>query len=232
MNLRIKALGLGLLAVMATSAFAAMNAGASIGGHLTNDALNGHVLVTGTASTGSTHGLMFVKEGSNPEAENSCHMASYTGTINAATVQSVTITPEWNNCTTGTTGAGDPFPVHENGCVLTFTSGKTEQTHHTAAVVCPAGKAIEITHLNCTIKIAPQTLGGGGSKGGIVYTTTVENNKHALTLDLTVKEITAHYEAGICVFLGTTQKSEVKGSITVRATSTESNVVNITETTG
>ena len=231
MSLKLKNLGLGLLAVMATRAFAE-NAGATIGGHFTNDAFNGHALVTGTTSTGSTHGLTFVKEGASPEAENSCHLASYTGTVNAATVQSATITPAWENCTTGTTGTGDSFGVHENGCTLTFTSGKIEQTHHTATVVCPAGKAIEITHPNCTIKIPPQTLGGGGSKGGIVYTTTVENNKHALTLDLTVKEITAHYEAGICIFLGTTQKSEVKGSITVRAVDTNDNPVNITETTG
>jgi len=231
MSRKLKTLGLGLLAVMATSAFVAMNSNATVGGHFTNDAVNGHTIVTGTVTTGSTHGLAFVKEGGNPDAESTCHLVIYTGTINAATVQSVTITPAWDNCTTGTFGSEISFGVHENGCTFTFTSGKTGETHHTADVVCPAGKAIEITHPNCTIKIPPQSL-GGGSKGGIVYTTTVENNKHGFTLDMTVKGVTSHYEAGICVFLGTTQNSEVKGSVTVRATDTAGTLVNLTETTG
>ena len=67
---------------------------------------------------------------------------------------------------------------------------------------------------------------------GITFTTAVENNKHALTMNVTAGGITSHYEAGICIFLGTTHKWEMKGYVTVRATNTEANLVDITETTG
>src|SRR6187549_2014783 len=226
MSLKLKVLGLGLLAVMATSAFAVMNASATIGGHFTNDALNGHALVTGTETTGGLHTLHFKREGAANSESITCHFATYHGTVNAATVQSVTITPDWDNCTTGGTSLPG-FSVHENGCNLTFTSGKTGETHHTVDLVCPAGKSIEITHENCTIR-----LPGAQTLRGITYTTTTENNKHALTMNVTVKGITSLYEDGICIFLGTTQKSEMNGSVTVAATNTAGEPVNITETTG
>jgi hypothetical protein len=226
MSLKLKVLGLGLLAVMATSAFAVTNAGATLGGHFTNDALNGHALITGTESTGSSHTLHFKREGAPEEDSITCHNATYHGTVNAATVQSVTITPDWSKCTTNVSGS-PTFEVHENGCTLTFTSGKIGQTHHTVDVVCPPGKSIEITHELCTMRMP-----GGQTLRGITYTTTTESNKHALTMNVTVKGITSHYEAGICVFLGTTQKSEMNGSVTIKATNTAGEAVNITETTG
>lgn len=226
MSLKTKVLGVGLLAVVVTGAFAVMNASATVGGHFTNDAVLGHAIVTGTESTASTHRLAFVREGASAEEEITCHQASYIGTVNAVTVQSVTITPAWSNCTTGTTGSGTPFEVHENGCSLTFPSGKIGETHHTVHVLCPPGVAIDITHANCTITVPAQTL------RGITYTTTVENNKHALTVNATIKGITAHYHGGICIFLGTTQKWEVTGSVTVKATDTDTHPVNATETTG
>jgi hypothetical protein len=225
MSLKLKILGMGLLAVMATSAFAAMNASATVGGHFINDAPNGHAIITGTEVAGTLHIVRLQKEGGSAEETTQCHSSSYTGTVNAATVQSVTITPNWSSCTTGGSG-GTSFEVHENGCSLTFTSGKTGQTHHTVDVVCPVGKSIEMTHPNCTTIFPAQTV------RGVTYPTTVENNKHALTMNVTVGSITSHYETGICIFLGTTHKWEMKGSVTVKATNTEGNPVNITETTG
>lgn len=226
MSLKLKVLGLGLLAVMATSAFAVANAGATLGGHFTNDAANGHAVVTGTEITGSAHQLAFVREGGAAADEITCHNASYTGTVNALTVQSVTITPAWSNCTTGTEGTGTAFEVHEGDCVLTFTSGKTGEANHTVDVVCGKSAGFTITHPSCHITVPPQTT------RGVTYTTTVESNKHAITLNVAVKGITSYYESGICVFLGTTQKSEMKGSVTIKATNTTGEAVNITETTG
>lgn len=227
MSIKLKVLGLGLLAVVATSAFAAINASATIGGHFTNDATLGHATVTGTEATGTSHALAFVKKGGSAGEEITCHTADYTGTVNAPTVQSVSITPSWSNCTTGTEGTATSFDVHENGCILTFTSGKIGQASHTADVVCPGPiKYIDITHPQCTITIPEQTV------SGITYTTTVENNKHALTMNVKAENITSHYEAGICVFLGTTHVSEMKGSVTVHAANTAGEPVNITETTG
>ena len=226
MKLKIKVLGMGLLAVMATGAFAVMNAGATVGGHFTTDAVLGHAIVIGTESTASTHRLAFVREGDGAESELTCHQASYTGTVSAATVQSVTITPAWSNCTTGTTGAGTSFDIHENGCSLTFTSGSIGQTHHTVDLVCLPEEGIDLTHPNCTVTLPSQTM------RGITYTTTTENSKHALTMNVTIKGITAHHHGGICIFLGTTHQWEVKGSVTIKATNTDTQPVNFTETTG
>lgn len=223
MSTKLKALGLGLLAVMAASVFA-VNASATVGGHFTNDAVNGHAIITGTEATGTVHSIRLLKEGGAEGETIICHNSSYTGTINAATVQSVTITPAVSNCTT--TGGSTPYDIDENGCTFTLTSGKIGETHHTLDVLCPIGKATEITHPNCTMRMPSQTV------RGLTYTTTVEDNKHAFTINVTVKGFTAHYEAGVCVFLGTTQKFEMNGSITSKATNTEGIPVNITETTG
>ena len=229
MSTKLKVLGLGLLAVMVTSVFA-VNASATIGGHFTNDAANGHAIITGTEATGTTHRLAFVRLWGSEEEEITCHKASYAGTVSASTVQSVTLAPAWDNCTTGTTGTGTTFPIHENGCVLTITSGNLATPHHTVDVACPKDKAIEITHENCTIRIPPQTVGGGALNGGVTNTTTVENFKHALTADVTATEVISYYETGICIFLGTLQKLELKGSLTIKATNTEGMSVNLTDT--
>jgi hypothetical protein len=226
MSLKLKVLGLGLLAVMATSVFGVMNAGAVFGGHFVHHGVDPHATISGVESTGSIHKLEFVKEGGAASEVISCHNASYTGTVTANTFQSVTITPAWSNCTTGTPETEPSFEVDENGCDFTFTSGKTGSTHHTAILTCPVGKSIEITHPNCTIRIPAQTL------SAVTYTAITEGGKNALTMNVTAKPITSHYEAGICIFLGTTQKSEMKGSVTIKATDTLGAQVNLTHTTG
>lgn len=227
MSIKLKVLGLGLLAVMATSAFTVMNAGAAVGGHFVHDGANGHAVITGAEATGTTHSLGFVKEGGSEAEEITCHQAAYTGTVTAGTTDTVTITPAWSNCTTGTSGSGTSFEVHENGCHFTFASGVTGETHHTVHLTCPGAKPyVEITHPNCGIRIPTQLL------KAVTYTTIIVNEKHALTMNVTAKSITSHYESGICIFLGTTHKSEMKGSVTVSAKDLAGNPVNITETTG
>lgn len=215
MSLKLKVLGLGLLAVMATSAFAAMNASAKDGGHFVVDA---HGVVHGF-ETAPNHVVHLV---SASGSQIGCATESYTGNISSLTATAVKITPLWSNCTT--TSDGTVVDVIENGCYFEFTAGATGQTHHTAHFVCPT-KSLEISHPNCTIKVPTQTA------TGVTYDTIMMSNKHAITLNSTAK-VTSHYEAGICIFLGTTQTSEMKGSVTVQATDTAGNPTNLTSTTG
>jgi len=225
MSIKLKVLGLGLLAVMATSAFAVMNASAVTGGHFTHDDPGHHVTIEGTENPGTSHVLHLVKEGGSAAEKIGCDKESYLGTVTATTVQSIKIVPEWEKCyTTGDSNKTD-IPIHENGCYFEFTSGKTGQTHHTAHFICP-GEPLVITHPNCTITIPTQTT------QGVTYDTITLNEKHAITLNVTTKGITAHYHGGICIFLGTTQKSEMTGGVTVEGFNTLGKPVNLTSTTG
>jgi hypothetical protein len=223
MSLKLKVLGMGLLAIVATGAFAVVSANATLGGHFTHDAAGGHASIVGTEAEGTKHVLHLYPKNAEPGQEIGCKKESYTGTITSATTQSITITPLWSECST--TSGEATWEVHENGCTLTFTSGKTGSASHTVDVLCPAGNAFVITHPNCTITVGPQTVSGA------TYTTTVEG-KHALTLNVAIGGIAAQYHGGICIFLGTNQTSEMKGSVTIKGFNTAGEQVNITETTG
>ena len=227
MNTKLRALGLGLLAVTAMTAFGVMNATAETGGHFTHDAPTNHATIVGTETAGTEHVLHFNKEGGEPGERIGCDKDEYHGVATAKTVESLTITPKWSECYT-TGSPNTKFDIHENGCDFTFTIGREGQVakHHTVHLTCPAGKAVEITHPNCTITVPPQTV------TGVTYTTDLIGGKHAITLDVTAEDITSHYHAGICIFLGTTHQSEMKGSVTVEGFDTLGNRVNITATTG
>lgn len=213
MSIKLKALGLGLLAAMAMSAVAVMNAGAETGGHFTSSA--SHTDLVGKENN-ENHSLHFVRKGAAEGERIGCINDSYTGTISGTTVTEVEIKPSWSTCKT--TGSSTHFDVVENGCVFKFTVGK--QTHNTAHLVCPAGSAVEIKHPGCTIKVPSQTV------NGVAYPS---NGKH-ITLESTAQGITSHYEAGICVFLGTTQESEMNGSVTVEGLDEAGNTATIAAT--
>ncbi|HEX8689355.1 MAG TPA: hypothetical protein VF729_03840 [Solirubrobacterales bacterium] len=222
MSVKLRILGLGLLAVMATGAVAVMNATADTGGHFSSSVT--HTSIVGTES-GEKHQLHFKEEGAAEGSRIGCINDSYTGTVDAAKVESITITPSWSTCTTTNPDSTQHFEVTENGCQFTFTIGDTG-THHTADLVCPPEKAIEIHHPNCTITVPPQTV------TGVVYTAdTAADGKKTITLDSTVKDITSHYHGGICIFLGTKHESEMNGSVTVEGFDTEGKRVDITATT-
>lgn len=231
MSLKLKVLGLGLLAVMATSAFAVMNASATVTGHFTHDAV-GHATVVGTEIYGTKHMLEFHRTeptGTYVGAPIACTEASYHGTVTTATVQSITITPTYKNCAT-TDGVWGEVDVTMNECDYTFRSNTAASAnpptaHATVTVDCPAGKAIEIHHPNCTITVPAQT-----PKGGATYTTVTENNKHALTVDITATHIVGYYHGGLCIFLGTTKEFDMTGSVTVKGLNPTNEPVNITAT--
>lgn len=221
MSLKLKVLGLGLLAVMATSAFSVMNASAVVSGHFTSD--TSHTLLVGE-ETKPAHQVK-LQIGNNTKIE--CTVAKFTGTT-GLTATEVTITPTYSECTT----EGGPTPhnvlVTMNGCDYVFKSNST--THGTVEVVCPPEKAIEIHHPNCTVTVPAQIPSATTLTGGVTYTTTTENGKHALTANVTVANIHAQYHGGICIFLGTPQTSTMTGSATLRGTNTAGEPVGITTT--
>lgn len=224
MSIKLKALGLGLLAAMAMSAVAVMNAGASTGGHFVST--EAHTNIEGfEGAEPNPHVLHFNKEGGAPGERIGCDVDKYTGTISSAakTATEITITPSWEQCYT-TGSPNTKFEIHENKCDFLFTISKTPLAHNTAHVKCQsAGEAFVITHPNCTITVPPQTV------TGVTYTNITES-RHEVTLTSTVKGITAHYHAGICIFLGTTHKSEMTGSVTVKGFNTEGVQIPVTAT--
>ncbi len=172
MSLKLKALGLSLIAAMAVSAVAVMNASATAGGHFVSEVA--HTVVKGTEGPGTAHRHHLTLHGFSGQV--GCDEATYEATANALTVTSLTVTPKYNNCYT----TGDPdqnaIGVTMNGCTYTFTvaPGPAATTEHTVDLLCPVGKKIEVHHPNCTATIGPQTV------KGVTYTrkiTEAENTK-------------------------------------------------------
>jgi len=215
MSIKLKVLGLGLLAVMATSAFSVMNAGAVVGGHFIHKGAGGKAVITGHEAKGTSHQLKFYHLKTNshetdPEAlPIECETAKYEGTVTTETVTSIQMYPTYTKCNTEG-GVPGSVTVTPNGCSYTFFSQGANK-HGTAQVDCAAGKAIVINHPNCEITIPAQTT----MTEGLTYTATVEG-QNSITADVTVNTITGQYHGGICIFLGTTQKFEMKGSVTVK----------------
>jgi len=223
MSLKLKVLGLGLLAVMATSAFAVMNASATTNGHFTHEGPNVTATIVGTENgIHSAHSLSF--QATEPTGEFSgaaivCAKASYHGTASAKTVTELDVTPSYSGCIT--TGTATNVTVTTNGCTYTFFSNTKASTtpptgHATVTVKCPAGQAIVIDHPNCTMTVPHQTLTGA------TYATTVEG-KHSLTVNITISHIAAQYHGGICIFLGTNHIFDMNGSVTVTAQASATN---------
>lgn len=222
MSIKVKAIGLALVAATVVAAFGVMSAGASTGGHFTSDVSSTNI--SGVES-GSPHKLFFSREGDANKI--TCLNANYTGHVSGTTATDILITPTYSTCKT--TESATHFEIHENGCKFRFTIGKAPATHHTVHVEgCTDPAGFDITHPNCTMRVPPQTV------TGVVYKTEVNatTSKHAITLEATVLDIETHYESGLCVFLGTTHESEMSGSVTVSGTDTLNNPVNITATTG
>jgi hypothetical protein len=226
MSMKIRALGLGVLAVLAIGTTTSINASASVTGHFTHTASDGHATLTGTEGPGNVHRVRFsVDNGTHIE----CNVAHYHGTVTVATVTTIDLTPTYSGCHTEGEAPGS-ITIDTNNCHLRFHSNSNASTHNpsehaTLGYVCPAGVAgISITHPNCTIRMPTQPL------KGVVYTTTEENSRHTLTVTMTVQGKTAHYESGICIFLGTTHSGATTGSFTLEAFNTAGERVHLTAT--
>lgn len=226
MSLKLKVLGLGLLAALAVSAIAVVNASASITGHFEQEITRAHLK---GEESGTNHRIKFSVDGGTPIE---CTIATYTGTpVDPLTFEELTVTPHYTECKTE--GASEHnVTVHVDGCEFEFYSNKNASTHTptsyaTTGLWCPKDvPGIRVTHPNCTMRMPPQTI----TTRGVRYTTTEENKKHAITLTADAAGITAHYEAGICIFLGTTHSAVMVGSATVWAVNANNEPVGITAT--
>lgn len=221
MSIKLKALSLGLLAILATSAFAVMNASAKNNGHFGSSVQ--HTTIKGTEGPDKAHRLHLVSHGS--EGEIGCNEATYEGTATVSPVSSISVKPKYGGCTT--TANGNAVEVTPGKCEYKFEVEKGG-TNGTASLVCPEGR-VEIHHPNCTITIGQEAANENLS--GIHYTTIVEgpNNVHAITMHVNV-QFTSQYHGGICIFLGTHHTGTLKGSVTVRGFDTAGNQVGITAT--
>ncbi|HXR29681.1 MAG TPA: hypothetical protein VN752_00900, partial [Solirubrobacterales bacterium] len=115
MSLKLKALGLSVIAAMAVSAVAVMNASANTAGHFVSE-INNLTHVKGEEGPGTAHRIHFVSHGLTGEI--GCDNVSYTAVF-TNTTNSLTVTPNYSSCyTTGTNEA--KWDVHENGCTYTF----------------------------------------------------------------------------------------------------------------
>jgi hypothetical protein len=214
MSGKLKALGLGLVAAMAVCAVAVVNAPAQVNGHFSSDVE--HTLFVGTEN--ATHNTQLSVDGGTAIR---CHKTTYTFTGQAKLLVGVRLAPKYEECTT--VGQEAKFTFTTNGCLYTL-KPNTGFPHGTFFIECPGGKPMEIHHPNCTIVIPEKTL-----LTGVTYTTVVEV-KHALTVDVTVKNIPVHYHGGACTFLGTNHTGSLTGSFTLKGTDTAGTPVNITVT--
>jgi len=219
MSIKLKALGLGLLATMAMSAFAVMNASASSTGHFVSHAKEHHLIVTGTDAFGTAHQLVF-KEGTGTGI--SCTHSTYHGTLEglaATTTTALRVRPSYSKCATES-GTWGEVTVHvPTACgtnVFEFTSGGTGTVHLNCTIT--------ITHPNCEITVPNQTL------SGVTYKNVTEGGTAGVTLNVNVGNINGQFHGGICIFLGTNHTFTMTGSATVTGEDTNKNPVGITST--
>jgi hypothetical protein len=214
MSGKFKALGLGLLAAMAISAVAAVNAGATASGHFSS--ATHHTIFTGTEDEADS--TEFSVDGGTGIR---CHKTSYTYTGAATLLAGLQLTPTYEKCTTS--GEATEFKFTTNDCRYTIKMNSSGG-HATVFIECEKGP-MEIHHPNCTITV-PQQF----QLTGVKYTTLIENNKHALTVDVTVNNIAVQYHGGICIFLGTNHTGALTGAFRVRGANTAGEPVDITAT--
>lgn len=215
MSLKLKAVGFAVLAAVSIGAFAVVNASATVNGHFVSSV--SHTIVDQRSSSESKHSFVMKIDGGNPIE---CNETRAFGTIASSTVQQVEGTTELNGCHTQGEPAGS-LVIDTNGCKGQGTSNAGGNT--TGHLICPAGKTVVVTHPSCTINIPSQTV------LGFTTTQTTVNGKHAITLDVNVN-YTAHYESGICVFLGTVKTASIVGSTVIRGETTLGEIVSITST--
>lgn len=246
MNRKLKALGLGLLALLAIGAYSNLGASATQGGHFASAAAHTHL--EGLESNDHE-----VRMGGFFNAVVGCPGTTYGGTMEGTKVTKITVTPFYEECLWF--GMKNPATIDMNGCTYLFTIGKFAGAHNTVHLECPPGKEINVTLFsshqkhtegtpdNCTIFIPPQT-----PENGVAYETTTELGKHALTLDITIQNIT-YTKDGPCRFVfptgkgphghstigGVTVNHETKGlwiegTVTVRGMDEDLEPVNITAT--
>lgn len=215
MKTKLTLLSLGLVAAAAGTMFTAASALATTpaGNHFVSHATEEHLIVKGTDAFGSNHAIEI--HGDN-DGKFACTDTTYHGTLSgpvATTTQSIQIRPHYTKCAT-TTGAWGEVDIHvPTACgtnVYEFKSGAPGTLH----INCK----LTITHVGCTIQIPTQTLSGA------TYTAIVEGGVQAIALDAAFTSMTAHYESGFCIFLGTNHSLSMTGSLVLWGETTSKRV--------
>jgi hypothetical protein len=204
MNATLKALGLGLVAALASGAFSTMSAPAETGGHFTSAAVE----TTVKGVEGGFHRVVLPVPGISTLE---CEKATYAATVEAEskTTESVRVTPTYEGCkrTGGTSGE---IVVHVNGCTYVVGIGKKAMADNTVEIDCPEGNAIELTGWFCPLMVIPPQ-----AVKGLSYGTIVENAKHSLTVGVTTN-LAINFESPNCIVgFGTKHTITAQGGVTV-----------------
>lgn len=211
MTRTLKVIGLGLVAPLAISAaLAAPSASASetnhTGGHFAlqsgvSAALHGH------GGPGTFHQVKLHKFGQTVECTE-----TYSGSITASKVSSISITPHYTDCANGVI-------FHVNDCTYTFQVRQTNAStkHSPMSIVCPITNRIVITGPNCTTTIGSQTI-----TAAVVYTRVNVGGIHQITADITATGI-KYEKHGLCEFLspfgtGPHSGAEMTGNMLLKGT--------------
>lgn len=139
MKHKFKALGLVLAAVFALSAVSVASASAA----------QFHSALAPTVISGaqSTSHVFTTNAGTV-----TCKTAKFSGSQAVVTSETQTLTPKYENCTAfGFVGV----TIDTNECAYEFNANGSTK------VVCPSGKAIEVTVPFCTTSVGPQTFASG-----------------------------------------------------------------------
>ena len=139
MELKFKICGLVLASVFATSAIGASAASAA--------EFHSAVHPQAISATQTTSHVFTTDAGTV-----TCKKATFSGTTSAKTSSTITMTPDYNECTAF---GFINVPIHENGC------GFILHANGTIEVECAAGKSIQITAPFCTTTVGAQHIAAG-----------------------------------------------------------------------
>jgi len=165
MIIKLKALALALIAVLALGAVVTSVASAKFDSEIE------HTRINGEQPAGSPH--TFTVEAGSTTCKTARFSVTSVGTNTGTswTSSELTITPVYEICTALVIGEEHVADVNPNGCTYTFTAGETfegeTKVHGTVDIICPVGKVIEveITGPNICKVTVPAQL----NKAGITY---------------------------------------------------------------
>lgn len=148
-----------------------------------------------TTVTGSQEGSdVFTTDGGTV----TCKTATYVGSVTGTSATEAEVAPTYSGCTAF---GFINVPIDLNECKYKFTAGSRIEGNFEGSVhvVCPEGKAVEITAPGCRVTVGAQTPGGT-----ITYTNIGTGTTRELTLDVNVTGV--HYtednNGGGCVKAG------------------------------
>jgi hypothetical protein len=210
MTRSLKSLGLLVGALLVLCGLMAQGASAHVPARFT--APGGVTTIKGKTDPGTVS--VFVVTGQKVE----CGIEEYQGTVVGTSVESVTVVPTYTECVAfgfinaKVTGFGH-YPASEGeGPYCTYTLTADGFAH----IDCPPGKDITVEAGTCTVHVPAQTgLGTTTPEGvptkhpGILYTTENTSERHALTVDVHLDDITATHTDGFACPLSSTGEAAV-----------------------